>query len=49
MRGARAKAIRKKVYGDQSQRQRRYSRDENGTIYNIGLRRTYQNTKKVKP
>jgi hypothetical protein len=48
MRGTKAKAIRRKVYGEQSiKTKRRYSRDENGTITNTGLRRTYQLTKKA--
>ena len=48
MRGTKAKRIRKQVYGDKSIRQRRYSKDENGTIYNMGLRRTYQLAKNQK-
>jgi hypothetical protein len=47
MRGTKAKAIRKRIYGDNSIKRRRYTRDEKGTIRNIGLRATYQNAKKV--
>jgi len=46
MRGTKAKAIRKRIYGDiPIKSRRRYARDEKGTIRNIGLRATYQKAK----
>ncbi len=48
MRGKKAKSIRKSVYGEKSIRARRYARNEAGTITNLGLRRTYQASKKQK-
>jgi len=47
MNSKRAKKIRKSIYGDHSHRQRRYIRDEEGTIRCIGLRRAYKEAKKM--
>lgn len=48
MRGARAKEIRKLVYGDMSPKiQRTYSRTAGGVILSTGLRWQYQRSKKV--
>ncbi len=41
MRGKKAKRLRKEVWGSGSQRDRRYSRDENGTVRCIGRRAIY--------
>jgi hypothetical protein len=43
-----AKAIRKKVYGDYSHRSREYVKDENGAIRNTGLRWQYLQEKKAR-
>jgi hypothetical protein len=49
MRGTKAKAIRKQVYGDISLKsKRRYMKDESGSVRNIGIRAAYQNAKKQK-
>jgi len=46
MRGTRAKHLRRLVYGEQSQKQKRtYIRTEKGTIICHGLRRLYQELK----
>jgi len=47
MNSKKAKKIRKLIYGDHSYRQRRYIRDEEGTIRCIGLRRAYKEAKKM--
>jgi len=48
MRGKRAKAIRRELYGDYAHRTRQYVRNEKGTIYNSSgsLRAQYQKAKK---
>lgn len=49
MRGKKAKATRKEVYGDKSKRVKRYMKLEDGSIRNIGLRAAYQKRKKATP
>jgi hypothetical protein len=46
MRGKKAKAIRKKVYGDLSLRSEREYKKDNGTIINVGKRAEYQKAKR---
>jgi hypothetical protein len=47
MRGKKAKALRKKVYGeDYSQRERQYIVDSKGSVRNTGRRKAYQEAKK---
>lgn len=50
MSGRKAKALRKQVYGDFSQRERRYLRTPQGTIFSDpnGLRAAYQRAKREK-
>ena len=45
MRSKKAKAIRKKIYGDFAD-VRRYATDKNGVVRCIGLRKAYQQAKK---
>ena len=47
MRGTVAKRIRRDVYGDMAVGKKRYRRDENGKIENIGLRKDYLDAKKA--
>lgn len=46
MRGARAKAIRRAVYGDLSLKSRRYFRSDNGQVVRDKRRREYQAAKR---
>lgn len=46
MRGKKAKAIRKRIYGDHSPKKRRYATDsETGQIICVGLRAAYRRAK----
>jgi len=46
MRAVKAKRFRKKVYGDFSQRERKYYRETGGVIRNMGKRAEYQELKR---
>jgi len=46
MRAVKAKRLRKKVYGDFSQRERKYYREGGGVIRNTGKRAEYQELKR---
>ena len=46
MRGAVAKKIRKAVYGDFSNTERKYEETGNGVLLNTGLRKQYKYAKK---
>lgn len=46
MRAVKAKRLRKQVYGDFSQRQRKYYRETGGVIRNLGKRAEYQEEKR---
>lgn len=46
MRGAKAKAIRRAVYGEQAQRNPRYGKTDRGCIIREPLRRSYQAAKR---
>jgi len=45
MRGKKAKAIRKKIYGDLSTRVRKYFKCQSGNVIRDSLRRQYQQAK----
>lgn len=45
MNSKKAKYLRNKIYGDYSHRERKYVRDQNGTIRNTGRRAAYQKAK----
>jgi len=47
MNGRKAKKTRRLVYGDYSHQLREYRKDKNGTVYCVGLRRAYQEAKKL--
>lgn len=47
MNGKKARQIRKAIYDDKSHRMRSYRRDENGCIFTVGMRKVYQNSKKI--
>jgi len=47
MNGKKSKKIRKLIYGDYSHRQRKYTKDLNGTIQCVGLRHDYKEAKKT--
>ena len=46
MRAVKAKRLRKKVYGDFSQRERKYYRHTDGSLRAIGRRADYQELKR---
>ena len=48
MNGRKAKRLRQEAYGDYSLKDRRYRKDNNGTVRCIGRRRVYQTLKRNK-